>query len=72
MVTGLLMWSWVLTFLYVKNLPILMVSIGMHGTVWLFAVINISLASVLYFIMPETRGKSMEQIVEMLRDNKLK
>lgn len=72
LVTVLLIWSWVLTFLYLKNLPVMIAFTGMHGTVWFFAVTNIFFSTILYFTLPETKGKSMEEILDTLRKGKLK
>lgn len=39
---------------------------GMYGATWFFAVINIVLATILFFFLPETQGKSIEEITAVL------
>lgn len=54
--------NWACTFLVTKTYVDLTLLIGSHGAFWLFGVIClISLAFVIIFV-PETRGRSLEEI----------
>lgn len=57
---------WILSFLTVKLLPILTSTFGFHGTMFIFA--GCCLFSTIFIIscMPETRGKSHEEIMNIL------
>lgn len=58
---------WTLTFIMVKYLPFLTESLGFHWSMFLFA--GICLLGELFIIlaMPETKGKSYEEIMDALR-----
>lgn len=54
--------NWACTFIVTKTFHNIMKAINMYGTVWLFAIICfIGLFFVIFFV-PETRGKSLEEI----------
>lgn len=38
----------------------------MYGACWIFAAINMVLSSMLFFFLPETKGKSIEEITKLL------
>uniref|UniRef100_A0A336KU46 CSON014839 protein n=1 Tax=Culicoides sonorensis TaxID=179676 RepID=A0A336KU46_CULSO len=58
--------DWVLAFAYVKFLPFMITSWGLYGALWFFAGINIFLSSILLLYLPETKGKSIDEIVRIL------
>lgn len=58
--------DWVLAFLYVYFLPFIMQAWGMFGATILFAAINMVLSTLLFFFLPETKGKSIEEITTIL------
>jgi len=58
--------DWVLAFAYVKFLPFMIEHWGMSGALWFFAAVNYSLSLLLFFLLPETKGKSIEQITNKL------
>jgi hypothetical protein len=42
----------------------------LHGTFWIFGVINCTCFVYLYFQLPETEGKSLEEIESLYAGNK--
>lgn len=58
--------NWTCTFIVTKTFHSIIATINMYGTLWLFAVIcSIGLFFVIFFV-PETRGKSLEEIEKHL------
>ncbi|KAJ2947823.1 hypothetical protein O0L34_g9611 [Tuta absoluta] len=58
--------NWTCTFLVTKTFHNIIAAIQMYGTVWLFAVLcAVGLLFVIFFV-PETRGKSLEEIEKQL------
>lgn len=55
------------SFIVLKFLPSLSVTIGFHGTMYLFGAISIPAALFVIFYVPETKGRSYEQIQYLLR-----
>ncbi|XP_063701181.1 facilitated trehalose transporter Tret1-like [Culicoides brevitarsis] len=62
--------DWVLAFAYVKFLPFMIAAWGLHGALWFFAAINVLLSSILLFYLPETKGKSIDEIARILSQKK--
>ena len=58
---------WLLAFATTKFLPFLTNTFGFHGSMFLFS--GVCLISILFivFFVPETKGKSYEQIMNALR-----
>lgn len=54
-------------FIAIKFFPLLIQSLGLHGCMFLFAGITLSSAVYIFLCMPETRGKSYEQIMLSLQ-----
>lgn len=57
---------WICAFLMVKLLPLLTESLGFHGSQFLFAGFCLLSALFIVLFMPETKGKSYEQIMKSL------
>lgn len=57
---------WLLSFIIRKYLPLLMESIGFHGSMFLFAGICLCGAAFIILCMPETKMKSHEEIMKSL------
>ena len=57
-------------FIAVKLVPTLQEVLGMHGTFYFYTVNCCSVAIISYFYMPETSGKSLEEIEEMFQKKK--
>ena len=51
-------------FVLVKTFHLLLLVAGPHGTFWLFAAVAMAANIFLYFLMPETKGKSLLEIKE--------
>ena len=59
---------WSLTFLMVKYLPFITESLGFHHSMFLFASICVLGEIFIIMYVPETKGKSYEQIMDALRN----
>lgn len=58
---------WILVFIMIKFLPFLMENLQFHGTMFLFASICLAGGLFIALKMPETKGRSYEQIMNSLR-----
>lgn len=58
---------WLFAFIMLKYLPFLTVTLGMHGSMYLFAGFCLSSTVFIAFVMPETKGKSYDEIMQLLR-----
>lgn len=50
----------------IKYLPILSSTFGMHGLMTIFAICSLVGCLFSVFVLPETKGKSFEEILRML------
>lgn len=66
-IAGTLNWS--LAFLVTVSYPTLSQSIGVSSCFLIFTVLSVCGALFSYFIVPETKGKSLKEIQEMLGEN---
>lgn len=60
------MMNWFLVFVVTFSFPIMNSSLGGHATFYIFAVIMAIGTAFVYFVVPETRGKSLQEIQEIL------
>ncbi|XP_035726577.1 facilitated trehalose transporter Tret1-like isoform X1 [Vespa mandarinia] len=60
------MLNWFLVFCVTKLFPSMTEKLGMGGTFWFFAVIMVIATVLTYFILPETKGKSIREIQDEL------
>ena len=51
-------------FVLVKTFHLLLLVAGPHGTFWMFAAVAMTANIFLYYLMPETKGKSLLEIKE--------
>lgn len=58
---------WALEFGLIKFLPFLNEIVGFHGSLFLFAAICLTGTVLIVLFVPETKGKSHEEIMKMLR-----
>lgn len=58
---------WTLSFIVVKYLPLMIEAIGFHTSLLFFAGICVFGTVFIVFFVPETKGKSYEQIMESLQ-----
>ncbi|XP_045448033.1 facilitated trehalose transporter Tret1-like isoform X2 [Melitaea cinxia] len=58
--------NWTCTFAVTKSFHNIIAAINMYGTVWLFAVLCLIGLFFVIFFVPETRGKSLEEIEKKL------
>ena len=54
-------------FLALQTYPYIVAALGSHGAFWLFTGCNLTLIMIVGLTIPETRGKTLEQITEMQR-----
>ncbi|XP_075985742.1 solute carrier family 2, facilitated glucose transporter member 8-like [Anticarsia gemmatalis] len=62
----LISWMWFSSFFLLRYYGSLAVSIGLHGTYYICASITLLGSLYIFFVIPETKGKSQEQINEDL------
>lgn len=58
---------WVCAFLVIKYLPLLTDLLGFHGTMFSFAGVCLASAAFIVLYMPETKGKSYDEIMRALQ-----
>lgn len=61
---------WIFEFTISGLYPIISLNIGMHATMFMFAVISIGGAVFVLLYIPETKGKSHEEIMRSLEKKK--
>ncbi|KAH8267459.1 hypothetical protein KR018_005244 [Drosophila ironensis] len=57
---------WLISTCMIKMMPIFTVSLGMHGTVFMFASLSFSAALFIAIFLPETKGKTVEALLASL------
>lgn len=62
--------NWLLTFVVTKSFQSLVTGLGSAGTFWIFSGICFAGTVFVALIVPETKGKSLEEIQKMLGGNK--
>ncbi|XP_030024393.2 facilitated trehalose transporter Tret1-like [Manduca sexta] len=62
----LISWMWLSSFLLLRYYGTMAVSLGLHGTYYICATITFLGSLYIFFVIPETKGKSQEQIEEAL------
>lgn len=55
-----------IAFFMVKFFPMLSDALGMHGSMFLFATFSMTGAIFIMIVMPETKGKSFDEIMKLL------
>ncbi|XP_029669723.1 facilitated trehalose transporter Tret1-like [Formica exsecta] len=63
------MLNWFLVFLVTKTFPMMNDELGADVTFWIFASIMVAATAFTYFVIPETKGKSSQEIQEELQGN---
>lgn len=58
--------NWVMSFVLVLVFPYLVEYLKIYGALWIYTVIECLLATVVLVMMPETKGVSIERIVQIL------
>lgn len=61
-----LIFNWMTSFILVLVFPYMVEYLKLYGALWIFVGIGTTLATILIFIMPETKGLSIDAIVGML------
>lgn len=62
--------NWVLAFIVTKTFVNLKDALGSAATFWLFSAITLIGVAFVYFIVPETKGKSLTEIQRMIEGDK--
>lgn len=70
LITFCMTMNWLESFFIVLFFPYMLLYFKMHGTLWIFSGISIFLTTILIIILPETKGLSIESIVEKLAGKK--
>uniref|UniRef100_A0A182YRN8 Major facilitator superfamily (MFS) profile domain-containing protein n=1 Tax=Anopheles stephensi TaxID=30069 RepID=A0A182YRN8_ANOST len=60
---------WTISFLVVKYFPVAVELIGLHGCMWVFSAVCLSAGLFNAIFIPETRGRSIEQIIHAMENN---
>jgi MFS family permease len=60
---------WIACFILTYTFPLLNAKLGPAGTFWLYAVICVGGFAFICFKLPETKGKTLEQIEKQLVDS---
>lgn len=58
--------NWVLVFIVTLCFPIMEVAIGIHNCFWFFAAFMVASVFFVFFLVPETKGKTVSQIQSIL------
>ncbi|XP_055308413.1 facilitated trehalose transporter Tret1-like [Sitodiplosis mosellana] len=58
---------WSSSYAMIKYLPLLTDTFGFHGTLFIFSAVCLASAIFIIFYMPETKGKSYEEIMNLLQ-----
>lgn len=59
-------WSWIVGFLIIKFYPLVETHIGLHGVMLIFAVTCTFCGLFTLFVLPETKGRRIEEIAESI------
>ncbi|QGR19765.1 sugar porter family MFS transporter [Stygiolobus azoricus] len=57
--------DWLSNFALIEVFPIMLSSIGLAGSMFVFAALDAIALVIVYFLLPETKGLSLEQVVKM-------
>lgn len=63
------MLNWFLVFVVTKSFPAMKEGLGADVTFWIFATIMAAGTAFTYFFIPETKGKTSQEIQEELQGN---
>jgi hypothetical protein len=61
--------NYIVSFIAAKTFLSTKHSLMMYGSFWFFGAINCFCFAFLYFLLPETEGKSLEEIERLFADN---
>ena len=64
--------DWISNFAIIELFPVMHIDIGLGYTMAVFGILSIMAVITFYFIMPETKNKSVEEITDMFEKNQLK
>lgn len=60
------MFNWLFVFLVIKYFSTLVTAIHIYNTFWLFTFFSVLGTFFVLYVVPETKGKTMEEIQELL------
>lgn len=64
-----MVFNWMENFVMILLFPYMLEYLRLYGALWVFTVVGTILATVLVFILPETKGLSIEKIIDILGGN---
>lgn len=63
--------DWISNFAIIELFPVMDLKIGLGYTMAVFAVLSIMAVVIFFYIMPKTKGKSVEEINDIFENNTL-
>ncbi|BDC18908.1 MFS transporter [Acidianus sp. HS-5] len=57
--------DWVANFAIIEVFPVMLSTIGLAGSMFVFSALDAIALAIVYFLLPETKGLSLEQVVKM-------
>lgn len=68
--TIVMIYIWITLFILLQFFPICASLIGLHNVFYLFAIVSLWAAGYAYYFLIETKGKSLEKILQELSNEK--
>jgi sugar porter (SP) family MFS transporter len=63
--------DWLANFAIIEVFPVMLSSIGLAGSMFVFTALDAIALVIVYLLLPETKGLSLEQVVKMFNDTPL-
>lgn len=63
--------DWISNFTIMEVFPVMLSTLGLAGSMFIFAILDAIALIIVYFLMPETKGLSLEQVVKMFAETPL-
>jgi hypothetical protein len=57
--------DWLANFAIIEVFPVMLSSVGLAGSMFIFSALDAIALAIVYFLLPETKGLSLEQVVKM-------
>jgi len=57
--------DWLANFAIIEVFPVMLSSVGLAGPMFIFGALDAIALAIVYFLLPETKGLSLEQVVKM-------
>lgn len=63
--------DWISNFAIIEVFPVMLSTVGLAGSLFIFAALDVIAIIVVYLLLPETKGLSLEQIVKLFGEHKV-